>query len=81
MPIRQTNCKKLLDFNEIRYVEAFKVANYLSKLEIQKGESGLIHQMQKWLDLDEILYFRVSKIADYGSDFEIRNSKWRMHRG
>ena len=75
MPIRQANYKKWLDFNEIRYSEVFEVADYLSKLEIQKGESCLIHQMQKWLDSDEILYLGVSEIADYASDLEIRNSK------
>ena len=81
MPIRQTNCKKWLDFNKIRFSEAFEVVDYLSKLKIQKGESFLIHQMRKWLDLDEILYLRVSEIADYASDLEIRNSKWRMQCG
>ena len=81
MPIRQTNCKKWLDFNEIRYSEAFEVADYLSKLEIQKGESCLIHQMQKWLDLDEI--FLLAGFWDRWLCIWSRNSesKWWMHRG
>ena len=78
MPRRQTNCKKWRDFNEIRYSEAFEVADYPSNLETQKGESCLIHKCKKWLGLYEILYLRVSKIADYASDLEIRNSKSRM---
>ena len=61
--------------------EAVEVADYLSKLEIQKGESCLIHEMQKWLDLDEILYLWVSGIADYAYALEIWNSKWRLYRG
>ena len=34
-------------FIEIRYSEAFEVADYTSEFEIQNGESSLIHQMQK----------------------------------
>ena len=67
--------KKLLVCDDILYSELFGVADYESKLEIEKFEiADLIWQtkMQNLLDCDDILYAGVFRVADCRSMLKIR---------